>query len=305
MKKVLLFSFLSFIIFSCKNESPIPESMNIVNAPSIEADLSNDQKENILVFDNRIIFKSFDVYSQTIQELQKMDDTDRNDWFEKYKILSLNDYYKKQVKDNLVRSLDLLKDKNNPVIPDNTFNRIVNKDGVFQIGNRVIKYEFDKGKFQNIETFKKVNFEREFTEFEAFVEFAVKDKDNKIKNLRPSDFVGSEYQNWYHSTAGTITVHGWNEVLGYYIGFGGSATSNITVDYMHLTGAGTYRKSGAFGHHSRSGYWNYQGNSTSYQGGTWQSSGTVPQFFNRYVIDIAVNNRVSHSGHDITTYYIF
>ena len=94
-------------------------------------------------------------------------------------------------------------------------------------------------------------------------------------------------------------------MFGYYIGFGGSAYSNGNVDFMRFSASGNYRKSGLFGHGWREGNWNFEGYNTSYQGGNWVSAASVPSFFQRYVLDIAVSNNINKNGVYESAYFYF
>jgi hypothetical protein len=169
-----------------------------------------------------------------------------------------------------------IKDKNLPLKVDDIIGRILNQDGIYQIGHKVIKIGYSKGKETTESSYKQNGFAKESKEFD------VKIMNLSEKKARPNDFVGN-YNLYYTVSDINVDVEQWNQMFGYYIGLGWSVTCSSAVDFVRIYPSVAYKKSGLFGHGWRDVYGIQYGSST-YVGGTVASAATFPSFFNRYVV---------------------
>ena len=87
----------------------------------------------------RMMFATLNDLKTTIDRLKKMSESQRTEWSRNLKFVSLQDFYQENegIVQNSINPVYQTKSGNVPYVPDVLFARVLNKDGIYQVGKEV------------------------------------------------------------------------------------------------------------------------------------------------------------------------
>lgn len=221
----------------------------------------NQQKDNLIpsanqgvsMKDGRIVFGSLDDFKNTIDELKKMKEDERSIWQRKMGHSSMMDFYNNNegiivgTKNPVYKTRETEK----PYIPDNMFARIVNSEGIFQLGNKVHQITSEGLELvvdeKNVSSLSKKNRDSSIESHKISV--SLEEVNPQLKNARTGEdfpiagydfrdgrvafalFARSNYW-WYNSFAMKLQV---SERRGWWIF---QSWQPINATYLEITNAG-------------------------------------------------------------------